>query len=177
MTVTIEPIELGNQRGLKKFLQFGINHYKGNPYYVPPLKAEMLGNKLFGVKGIMTAEHPFHKNAEVMHWLARKNGKPVGRIAAAIKENFNSYHKQKIGNFGFFESIQDEEVSGKLLNTAADWIKAKAWRPCEVRVTTQTQPMTTKDALLITFMITLSSRTYITIGIMRISSKPLAVKK
>lgn len=125
MTITIEPIELGNQQGLKKFLAFGINHYKGNPYYVPPLKAEMLGNKLFGVKGIMTAEHPFHKNAEVMHWLARKNGKPVGRIAAAINENFNRYHKQKIGNFGFFESIQDEEVSGMLLNTAADWIKAK----------------------------------------------------
>lgn len=125
MTIRIEPIKLGETRKLKSFLKFGKNLYKENPYYIPPLKAEMLGNKLIGVKGIMTREHPFHKNADVMHWMAYKNGKPVGRVAAAVNHTFNSFHKSKIGNFGFFESINDEEVSGRLLNTAADWLKSK----------------------------------------------------
>jgi len=60
-------------------------------------------------------------------FLAESNGKPVGRIAAIKNDNHNSFHKDKTGFFGFFETIDDEEVSDLLLDTACGWCKDKGF--------------------------------------------------
>jgi len=83
----------------------------------------LLGNRLLGLKGLLTPQHPYHRHAEVTHFLAWQNGKPVGRISAAINHRFNEYYKVKIGFFGFFEVIHDFSVAQGLLDKARNWIK------------------------------------------------------
>ena len=117
------PIE--DRKNIKKFVKFAWKFYKDDPIWIPPLNADLLGNKLLGIKGLMTPDHPFHKHAEVYHWMAYRDGKPVGRIAACVNHAFNRYHKTKVGNFGFFECIEDYEIAKLLLDHAAQWLRDK----------------------------------------------------
>jgi GNAT superfamily N-acetyltransferase len=67
-------------------------------------------------------KHPFYADAEAEFFLARREGKVVGRIAAIINRNHDKFHEEKAGFFGFFESIDDVEVTRALLETARRWV-------------------------------------------------------
>ena len=54
-------------------------------------------------------------------FVARRDGRDVGRIAAILDRNHNEFHGEKAAFFGFFESENDPEVAGKLLEAAALW--------------------------------------------------------
>ena len=118
----IEEIPLGSPR-IKTFARFPWTFYYRHPLWTPPLNGDLLGNRLLGLKGLLTPQHPYHRHAEVTHFLAWQNGKPVGRISAAINHRFNEYYKVKIGFFGFFEVIHDFSVAQGLLDKARNWIK------------------------------------------------------
>jgi GNAT superfamily N-acetyltransferase len=117
----IEEIPLGDAR-LKDFVRFSWQHYRGDPCWTPPLNGDLLGNKLLGLKGLLTPNHPYHKHAEVTHFLARRGNESVGRISAAINRQFNDFYHTQIGFFGFFEVVNDYEVARQLLDRARDWI-------------------------------------------------------
>ena len=111
MTVTlIEEIPLGDAR-LREFVEVPWRLYRGDPFWTPPLRAEYLGSRLLGTPGLLTPQHPYHQNAEVTHFLARRGSDPVGRISAAINHRFNDYHDAQIGFFGFFETVEDLGVA------------------------------------------------------------------
>jgi len=74
--------------------------------------------------GLLTPQHPYHKHAEVTHFIAWKEGRPVGRISAAINHRFNEHYQSKIGFFGFFEVTREYEVAEALLDRSRDWIKS-----------------------------------------------------
>ena len=118
----IEEIPLGSPR-IKTFARFPWTLYYRHSLWTPPLNGDLLGNRLLGLKGLLTPQHPYHRHAEVTHFLAWQNGKPVGRISAAINHRFNEYYKVKIGFFGFFEVIHDFSVAQGLLDKARNWIK------------------------------------------------------
>ena len=67
-------------------------------------------------------EHPFWENARRELFLALRDGRPVGRIAAIVDEKFNAYAGEKCGAFGFFECENDREAAHALLQTARDWL-------------------------------------------------------
>lgn len=91
--------------------------YKNDPNWVAPLK--------FDVKNNLNPEkNPFFSHAKVELYLAEKDGEIAGRIAAIINDNHNKYYNDKVGFFGFFESINDKEVSRKLFDTAYAFLKA-----------------------------------------------------
>jgi len=92
--------------------------YRGNPYWVPPL---IMDRK----KLIDRRKNPFYKHAEMELFLAEREGKPVGRIAAILNHNHNSEHSENIGFFGFFESIEEREVAHALLDAAKEWLAAR----------------------------------------------------
>ena len=128
MSVEIVGFGLDDKKNIKKFAEFPWNHYKDDPYYVPNLKGELLGNKILSIKGILTADHPYHEGAVVYHWLAYKDNKIAGRIAAAVNRDYNEYKKTKIANFSFFESIDDKEVATALFKEAGKWAKEKGMK-------------------------------------------------
>src|SRR4029453_6066430 len=101
-----------------QFIKLPWNIYKGDKNWVPPL--------IFDVrKNLNPAKNPFFKHAEMDLFLAEKDGNTVGRIAAIKNDNHTNFHKDKAGFFGFFDTIDDEEVSNLLLNTACEWVKNK----------------------------------------------------
>ncbi len=100
-SIHIEEIPLGSSR-IRTFAEFPWTLYKYEPHWAPPLRGDLLGNRLLGLRGILTPEHPYHRHAEVTHFLAYQNGKTGGRISASINKRFNEHYSSKIGFFGFF---------------------------------------------------------------------------
>jgi hypothetical protein len=120
-TLTITQIPLGDPR-LKDFVKFPWKLYRGNPCWTPPLNGDLLGNKLLGLKGLLTPNHAYHRHAEVTHFMAWRGKEPVGRISAAVNRVFNEYHHSSFGFFGFFDVINDYEVARTLLDHARNWV-------------------------------------------------------
>lgn len=102
----------------KKFLEFVYSHYKGNKYWVPPLRSEQKDQ-------LDINKNPYFLNADLALFIAEQNGKVVGRISAVIDRRFNNYHNTKTGHFGFFECIDDQNVANLLFKVACDWLKDK----------------------------------------------------
>lgn len=97
------------------FIRFSWENYKGDRYWVPPLIKDQLQK--------LNPAHPFRSHAEMTLFLAPREGKIVGRIAGIIDHNYIEVHQEKVGFFGFFESIPDVEVAEILLSRVADWLK------------------------------------------------------
>jgi GNAT superfamily N-acetyltransferase len=122
--LNIEEIALGSPR-IKLFAELPWRIHRQDPCWTPPLRGDLLGNRLLGLVGLLTEKHPYHKHAEVTHFLAWRDGEAVGRVSAAINHRFNEYHNTRIGFFGFWDVIEDYEVAKALLDKAGDWIKER----------------------------------------------------
>ncbi|MGB2226099.1 MAG: GTP cyclohydrolase [Polaribacter sp.] len=100
--------EVISKKDFKEFVKFQIQLYKGNPYFVPPIIADEVSN-------FDASVNPVFEIASARLFMAKKNGKPAGRIAAII----NSYEVEKQNikkmRFGWYDTIDDLEVSKKLL--------------------------------------------------------------
>lgn len=115
-TVNIKTVQTQNE--LMQFIKMQWKIYKGDPNWVPPLIMDR--KKILNKK-----KNPFYKHAQAEYFLAKKDGEIVGRIAAIKNDLHNQIHKEKTGFFGFFESINDQEVANALFDTAKKWLKVK----------------------------------------------------
>ena len=122
MGFEIVQIELG-ERGLEDFVEVPWKLFRGDPCWTPPLRAELLGSRLLGITGLLTKEHPYHRDAEVTHFVARDGRELVGRVSAAVNRRFNEHYKTKTGFFGFFDVGPRPEVARALLDHATAWVK------------------------------------------------------
>jgi GNAT superfamily N-acetyltransferase len=111
----IQVIATETGKALKQFVELPYSLYRGDPYWVPPLR--------IAVKELLDrSKHPFYDNARAEFFLALEDGKPVGRVAAILDQAHNSFHAEEAGFFGFFESVNNPEVASALLNTARGWL-------------------------------------------------------
>ena len=69
-----------------------------------------------------THKHPFYANAEMQCFMARRDGQVCGRVAAIVDRNYNEFQKEDAGFFGFFESTDDVEVAGAVMQAARKWL-------------------------------------------------------
>ncbi|MDD5127350.1 MAG: hypothetical protein PHR43_04555 [Dehalococcoidales bacterium] len=88
LPLVIEEIPLGDPR-IRSFADPPWRLYRGDPCWTPPLRSDLLGNRFLRMVGLLTPEHPYHRHAEVTHFMARRNGTPLGRISAAVNRRFN----------------------------------------------------------------------------------------
>lgn len=116
MEVTIKPVQ--NESEKMKFIKSQWLFYKDDPLWVPPLLADRK-------KTLDTVKNPFYNHSELQLFLAYSGSEIVGRIAAITNYNHNKTHNDKIGFFGFFECVDDQEVANKLFDAASDWLKKK----------------------------------------------------
>ena len=116
MAVEIRRVE--SKRDLKKFIRFNYELYKNNAYSVPDLYEDMLST--FSKK-----KNPAFEFCDAEYFLAYKEGKLVGRVAAIINNRANeTWHTSNV-RFGWIDFVDDREVSGALLNAVGEWGKAK----------------------------------------------------
>jgi GNAT superfamily N-acetyltransferase len=69
-------------------------------------------------------KNPFFEHAEAEYFIAERDGEVVGRIAAISNRLHNETHEDRVGFFGFFESIDDQQVANALFEAAAGWCRA-----------------------------------------------------
>lgn len=114
--LTIQPVQTSAER--LAFIHFQWEVYRDDPYWVPPLISER-------VEFLDKERHPFHQHSEVEFFMARRDGKPVGTIAAILNNRHNEFHGEQVGFFGLFEVLPDQEAAEALLETACDWVRGK----------------------------------------------------
>ena len=116
MAITIKKV--ATKKELKDFIRFNYKLYKDNKYSVPDLYDDMLNT--FNKKKNAAFEF-----CEADYFLAYKDNKIVGRIAAIINHKANEvWNKQEV-RFGWIDIIDDIEISKALLDTVAQWGKEK----------------------------------------------------
>ena len=103
---------------LRRFTQFQIDLYKGNKYFVPPLVTD-------DVNTLDPNHNPAFDFCEAAYFMAYRDGKPVGRIAAMINHQVNEKEGRKNARFGWDDFIDDPEVSGALFAAAEEWGRSK----------------------------------------------------
>src|SRR5207302_476246 len=115
----IAPVTDG--RGLAQFVAFPSDHYRGDPLWVPQLRMD--------VRTLLTpGKNPFFQHAQAQYFLARVNGRTVGRIAAIKNDAHTREHGDRVGFYGFFECIDDPAAARALFDTAATWLRARGLR-------------------------------------------------
>lgn len=107
----IDIVEVSSRSALKKFITFPWKVYAGDPNWVPPLIIER--KAFFDRK-----KNPFYRYAKVQLFLAVYKGEVLGRIAACVNFAHNQFHQEKVGFFGFFESVENYDVAYRLLKVA-----------------------------------------------------------
>ena len=116
MSVIVKAV--ANKKDLTTFVEFANKLYKGNPYYIPTLAAD---DKDLFTPG-KNAALEFCQNE---CYLAYKDNKVVGRVAAIINPVANQKFNTNTVRFGWFDFIDDREVSKALLDAVIKWGKAR----------------------------------------------------
>ena len=113
MPVTIKPIKPTKDE-LRRYVEFGIDHYKGNGCYVPPLIVDEIAT-------LSPTKNPAFDFSTSCSFMAYRDGRPVGRITAIINDAYNKKTGTKTLRFGFVDFIDDAEVVDALFAAAEEW--------------------------------------------------------
>jgi len=105
--ITIKEIQ--DKKGMRDFVMFPFSLYKNNSYWIPPIINDEL-------ESFDAAKNPVFKHAEARYFLAYKNNKIVGRVAAIVNWLEIKEQKNKKMRFGWFDFIDDFGVSNILIN-------------------------------------------------------------
>lgn len=119
MPVEVHPV--ASRRDKQEFIGLPYRLHANAPQWVPPLKLERW---LF----LSRRFNPFFTHGDAQLFLARRDGRVVGRISAQINDAYNTQHDASWGWFGFLELEDDPEVLDALLATAEAWLRE---RGCE----------------------------------------------
>ncbi len=114
----IEKVDTGNKAQAKRFVQFPHKLYKTCPQWVPPLDIDAYAQ-------LNPKKHPFYEHSDVEFFLAVRDGRDVGRIAAIENRPFNAYHGTTEADFYFFDCENDLEVASALFKAVFDWSKKR----------------------------------------------------
>ena len=116
--MAVEIKRVTKKSELKRFIRFNYEFYKNNPYAVPDLYDDMLGT--FSPKKNAAFEF-----CEADYFLAYREGRIVGRVAAIINHRANEQWQKKTVRFGWIDFIDDLEVSRALIGAVKQWGKER----------------------------------------------------
>jgi GNAT superfamily N-acetyltransferase len=113
--IAVDEVRTGAD--LDAFIRLPRDLYLSDPDFVVPLERD--------VRSRLSRRHPYFQHAESALFLARRRGRVVGRIAATHNRLHNEYHRDRVGFFGFFESVREFEVANALFQRAAAWLRKR----------------------------------------------------
>jgi GNAT superfamily N-acetyltransferase len=116
MSVIIKKVT--SKDDLMKFIHFGIDLYKGNEYFVPPL--------IYDERATLNrSKNPAFDHCDATYFLAYRDSEIVGRIGVLINFKSNERWNQKYARFGFVDFIDDEDVVDSLFGAAESWARSR----------------------------------------------------
>ena len=113
----LEIREVHTKKEIKDFINFPLELYKNNPYFVPPLYMDE--------KKIFKKNYVYNDQAESVYYNAYMDNKMVGRISGIIQKASNLKCNQKRVRFTRFDSIDNSEVSDSLFKAVEHWAKER----------------------------------------------------
>lgn len=117
MSVEIREID-STRSQLKEYVKFGIDLYKGNDFFVPPLIYDEIDT-------LSPDKNPAFEYCTAKSWMAYRDGKPVGRITGIVNSIVNDRTESHDLRFGFMDFIDDDEVVDALFNELMRWGKSQ----------------------------------------------------
>ena len=116
--LTLEKVNTDNKKQVKRFVELPFRIYADCPQWVPPLNVDAYNQ-------LNRKKHPFHEHSDVEFFLAVRDGRDVGRIAAIENKPYNEYQKKRTANFYLFECENDPEAAKLLFDAVSDWSKTR----------------------------------------------------
>jgi GNAT superfamily N-acetyltransferase len=116
--LSVDKIDTNDKASVKRFVRIPYRLYKNHPQWVPPimLDVETQLNK---------KKHPFYEHSDADFFIATRDGRDVGRIAALENKPFNKYHKTTQAQFYLFDCEDDQEAANALFGRAIEWAKGR----------------------------------------------------
>ena len=112
--MAVEIKEVVSEEDMKEFIRFPEKLYKDNPYYVPALEYDVQDT-------LSRKSNPAYEFCDARMYLALKDGETVGRVAAIINFRANEEWNHKEVRFGWYDFIDDKEVSGALMDKVVEF--------------------------------------------------------
>jgi len=107
-------------RDVSRFLNVSYGIYRGDPHWVAPLPTDL--------KKVFSDANPLFAHAGMQLWVAMRNGQDVGRIAGILDQHHNRFNKDNAAFFGFFECVNNPQVSQPLFAAVRHWARQKGAR-------------------------------------------------
>ncbi|MEA2222060.1 MAG: hypothetical protein QOH83_436 [Solirubrobacteraceae bacterium] len=111
----VEVSAVGSRRDLKEFIELPFRLHSTSQQWVPPLRLE---RRMFHSRRL----NAYFKHAGAQEFLARRDGRVVGRISAQVDGAYDAQHGAGTGMFGFLELEDDPEVALALVAAAQGWL-------------------------------------------------------
>jgi len=112
---TVEVIPVASPAELDRFIKLPALLYANDPAFVPPLWLERS-------EALSPAKNPYFQHAETQFWLARRDGRDVGRISAQIDR---LVAEPDVGHFGMIAAEDDAQVFAALFAAAEAWLRER----------------------------------------------------
>jgi hypothetical protein len=119
--MTVEIVQVADKAMLQRFIRVPFLVHRDDKIWIPPLLSER-------EEAFTPAKNEFLRRAEVRFWIARRDGRDVGRISAQIDPLAQREGSDPVGHFGCLSAIDDPEVFAALFKTAEDFLRAHGVR-------------------------------------------------
>lgn len=113
--------QINTKAELRAFINFPYQHYKHDPFWIPPLRSEQYAQ-------FDPGSNPFLEHCNYALFLLEEDSRVIGRIAAFIDHLATEFWKEPIGLFGYYECIRDQTAAFLLLNAAREWLRLNGMR-------------------------------------------------
>ena len=114
MAVTIKPISNTSKKDLKRFILFNYKLYRHNKYAVPEMYDDLMSV-------FMPSRNAAYEFCDAQFFLAYRDSKVVGRVAAIINHRYNEQWERKAVRFGWLDLVDDADVMKALLTAVEDY--------------------------------------------------------
>lgn len=116
MPLTVTSVN--NRRDIERFIRLPWRLHGADPCWIPPLIGDMR-------RTLDPSRNPFFRQADARYFLALRDGREVGRIAAVENKAFNELYGTRTGFWGFFECERDSEAAGALFAAVKDELRSR----------------------------------------------------
>ena len=117
MSSSLEITQVEGRRGTSRFVDaaWRVHDQPVSSGWIPPLRAVVRD-------GLDQSGNPFYQHAERALFIAKRNGRAVGRVAAIENRWHNDHHDDRVGFFGFFDCRDDQAAANGLFERAEGWL-------------------------------------------------------
>ncbi len=114
--IQVEKLSTTDKRHVQRFIELPFSIYAGCPQWVPPIRADL--------RTVMNrGKHPFYEHSTADFFIATRDGRDVGRVAALYNSNYMAAHGERTGQFYYFECEDDSEAAAALFERAFEWAR------------------------------------------------------